>query len=189
MIEAIITAGGLGVGAGVNAYATFLVFGLLARFYPGLFQGDLAAFFASTPVLIVVAILYGVEFLADKFPALDHAWDAVHTIIRPLAGALVALASATPDMPKPVLAIAVVAGGGAALGSHTIKAMIRGASTVTTGGLANPVLSLIEDVFAVLQALMSVFLPWLFLGLVVIVGLPTLMLLLLRFFRRGEASF
>ncbi|HEU5163158.1 MAG TPA: DUF4126 domain-containing protein [Thermoanaerobaculia bacterium] len=163
MLGSVLTAVGLGVGAGVNAYATFLVFGLLARFYPAMFHGDAAAFFASTPVLIVVGVLYGIEFFADKFPVVDHAWDAIHTFVRPLAGAVVAFASASPELPPGIAILATVLGGGAALSSHAVKATVRAGSTATTGGAANPILSLVEDVFAVGQSLLAIFLPFVFL--------------------------
>ncbi len=162
-IGSILTAVGLGVGAGVNAYATFLVFGLLARFYPAMFPGEPAEFFASTPVLIVVGVMYAIEFVADKFPVIDHAWDAVHTFIRPLAGALVAFASASPEMPEGLAIVAAVLGGGAAFGSHAVKATVRAGSTATTAGAANPILSLVEDVFAIGQSLLAIFLPFVFL--------------------------
>ncbi|HVR42480.1 MAG TPA: DUF4126 domain-containing protein [Thermoanaerobaculia bacterium] len=172
MIETIgtlLTAVGLGVGAGVNAWATFLVFGLLSRLYPAMFSGTLAEFFSSTPVLVVVAVLYVIEFLADKFPLIDHAWDAVHTFIRPLAGALIGFAASSNEVPPELTVLASVLGGGAALGSHLTKSAIRATSTATTGGMANPAISIFEDVFAVLQALLAVFLPYLFLALAVIV--------------------
>jgi hypothetical protein len=163
-IGSVLTAVGLGVGAGVNAYATFLVFGLLSRLYPAMFKGDLAEFFASTPVLIVVGVMYGIEFFADKFPVIDHAWDAVHTFIRPLAGAVVAFASASPDMPQGIAIVAAVLGGGAALSSHAVKATVRAGSTATTGGAANPIISLVEDFFAIGQTLLAIFLPFVFLA-------------------------
>ena len=183
-LASLITSVGLGMGAGVNAYATFLVFGLLSRFYPLLFPGDLPAFFASTPVLIAMGVLYAIEFAADKFPGLDHVWDAVHTFIRPAAGALVAFASTTPEMPKGVAILAAILGGGAALGSHVTKSAVRATSTATTGGLANPVLSVGEDIFAVGQSLLAVFLPFVFLALMA-VFLLTLMWWFLRP-RRGR---
>ena len=86
MISSLLTSVGLGMGAGINAYATLLVFGLLARWQPMWFNDDLAHFFASTPVLIVVGVLYVIEFVADKIPTVDHVWDVIHTFIRPAAG-------------------------------------------------------------------------------------------------------
>ena len=87
MLTSLLTSAGLGLGAGINAYATLLVFGLLARWQPAMFHDDMARFFATTPVLVVVGILYLIEFLADKVPTVDHVWDVIHTLIRPAAGA------------------------------------------------------------------------------------------------------
>ena len=134
-----------------------------------MFPSEMANFFASTPVLIVVAVLYLVEFLADKVPAIDHAWDVIHTFVRPAAGALVGWAATSQDVPKGVVIIASILAGGAALTTHTAKATLRAASTATTGGIANPILSIIEDVFAFVNAIVAVFLPWIVLVVVVLV--------------------
>ena len=179
------TAVGLGLGAGVNAYATLLMFGLLARWKPLMFKSEMATFFASTPVLIVVAVLYVVEFLADKVPAIDHAWDVVHTFIRPAAGALVGWAATSQDVPKGVVIIASVLAGGAALTTHTAKATLRAASTATTAGIANPVLSLFEDLFAFVNAIIAVLLPWIVAVVVVIVTI--FFLQLSRRYRKRDA--
>ncbi|HUO84590.1 MAG TPA: DUF4126 domain-containing protein [Thermoanaerobaculia bacterium] len=167
----LITATGLGIGAGVNAYATFLVFGFLARFYPALFNGDLAEFFSSTPVLVIVGVLYAVEFVADKIPAVDHAWDVVHTFIRPVAGALIAFASANQEIPRGVVVFAMLIGGGTALGGHVLKAVTRGVSTATTAGSANPLLSVAEDLFVFVQTAIAILLPWIFIGLLLVAAL------------------
>jgi len=161
LVQSLLTSAGLGIGAGINAYATLLVFGGLSRWRPGMFHGELADFFSSTPVLITVAVLYAVEFLADKIPAIDHVWDAVHTFIRPVAGALVAFGAASHQVPKGALIVATIIGGGAALTSHAAKATVRAASTVTTAGTANPVISVVEDLFAFVNAAVAVFFPWL----------------------------
>jgi hypothetical protein len=169
MITSILTAAGLGLGSGINAYATLLVFGLLSRWQPTMFTGDLAQFFSSTPVLIGVGVLYAMEFVADKIPAVDHVWDALHTFIRPAAGALVAWASASDKMPQGALILASVIAGTAALGAHATKAGVRAASTLTTGGTANPVLSVLEDVFAVVNAVLAILLPWIVLFIALMV--------------------
>jgi hypothetical protein len=161
MISSLLTSAGLGLGAGINAYATLLVFGIVARWQPVIFHDDLARFFATTPVLIVVGILYLIEFVADKVPTVDHVWDIIHTLIRPIAGALVAWAAVSDKIPHGAVILAAVIAGGVALGSHATKATVRGASTLTTAGLGNPVLSVIEDAFAFVNALIAIFLPWL----------------------------
>ena len=108
MISSLLTSAGLGIGAGINAYATLLVFGLLARWQPSMFHDQLARFFASTPVLIVVAVLYLIEFVADKIPTVDHIWDLIHTVIRPIAGALVAFAAVSNQIPHGAVIIAIL---------------------------------------------------------------------------------
>lgn len=188
-LTALATSVGLGVGAGINAYATFLIYGLLARFFPEFAAGgELSSFFASTPVLIALAVLYTIEFFADKIPAVDHAWDAIHTFIRPLAGALIGLVSASPDAPDALVATAAILGGGAALGSHVAKASLRAASTVTTGGVGNPVLSMVEDVFVLIQSVIAVFLPYLVLGFLLLVALPGFFILLALMKRRADRA-
>lgn len=164
-----LTAVGLGLGAGVNAYATLLVFGLLSRWKPTLFEGELAQFFSSTPVLITVGVLYVIEFVADKIPTVDHVWDAVHTFVRPAAGALVGWAATANEMPQGLVILAAAIAGGAALTTHTAKASLRLASTATTAGTVNPVLSLLEDVFAFLNAILAILLPWLVLIVMILV--------------------
>ena len=178
-VSTLLTSLGLGVGAGVNAYATFLVVGLLGRFGPaGLIPNEYAGWMSSTPALIIFAVLYAVEFVADKFPAVDHAWDVLHTFVRPLAGVVVALAVANPEMPKGLLLVAGAVSGGAALTSHLAKSSLRVASTATTGGVANPVISVVEDFFAVITAALSIFLP-----IIVLFIVLTLLVFGMLFFR------
>jgi len=184
IISSLLTSAGLGIGAGINAYATLLVFGALARWRPGMFQGELADFFASTPVLIVVGVLYAIEFLADKVPTIDHVWDVIHTFIRPIAGALVAWGAASHQVPKGALIMAAVIGGGAALTSHAAKATVRAGSTMTTAGAANPVLSVIEDLFAFVNAAVAVFFPWLV--LLLIAAMALVMIAIMRRVRKPQ---
>ena len=108
MMSTLMTAVGLGLGAGVNAYATLLVFGLISRWRPGMFDGDLATFFSSTPVLIGLGVLYAIEFIADKVPAVDHVWDVIHTFVRPAAGALVGWAATSNQLPQGAVVLATV---------------------------------------------------------------------------------
>lgn len=177
-ISTLLTSLGLGVGAGVNAYATFLVVGLLGRFGPaGLLPSEYSSWLSSTPALIVFGILYSIEFVADKIPAIDHAWDVIHTFVRPLAGVVIALSAANPEMPTGLLVVAGALSGGAALTSHVAKSSLRVGSTATTGGAGNPILSVIEDIFAVVTAVLSIFLPVLVLLLLLFVVLPGALLL------------
>jgi hypothetical protein len=183
MIGSLLTAAGLGLGAGINAYATLLVFGFATRWWPDIFHDDLARFFATTPVLIVVAVLYLVEFAADKVPAVDHVWDVIHTLVRPVAGALIGWAAVSDRIPHGVVILASIIAGGAALSAHATKATIRAASTLTTAGLGNPVLSLMEDAFAFVNAIVVIVLPW-----VVIPLLLVMTLLFVTFYRRVRGA-
>src|SRR5258708_40174074 len=119
-----------------------LVCGLLARLCPMVFTGELAHFFASTPVLTIVAVLYIIEFVADKVPAVDHVWDVIHTLIRPAAGAGVALAAGSEaGVPHGAVIMAAVIAGTAALGPPGAKGTTRVARTPVTGGTRDPLLS------------------------------------------------
>lgn len=183
-MTSLLTSMGLGLGAGVNTYATLLVFGLLSRWRPTMFEGELAAFFSSTPVLITVGVLYAVEFLADKIPTVDHVWDAIHTFVRPAAGALVGWAASSNELPQGALILASAVAGGAALTTHAAKASLRVASTATTGGVGNPLLSVAEDVFAVGSALVAIILPWLVLAVAAVVAV--VFFALLRRYRKPQ---
>jgi hypothetical protein len=178
------TAAGLGAGAGINSYATLFVFGLVGRFYPALFPGDLASFFSTTPVLVVLGVLYLVEFVADKVPAIDHLWDMIHTLIRPAAGAFVAFAAAGQELPQAWVILATVIAGGSALTTHAGKASLRATSTATTGGVGNPFLSLIEDILAILGVIVAIFAP---LIILTVIGL-TLIVIAIFFGRRRFAA-
>lgn len=183
-MSTLLTAVGLGLGAGVNAYATLLVFGLLSRWRPTLFEGELAAFFSSTPVLVALGVLYAVEFVADKVPAVDHVWDAIHTFVRPAAGALIGWAATSNQLPQGAVVLATVVAGGAALSTHAAKASLRLASTTTTAGSVSPILSLVEDVFAIGTAFIAVLLPWLVAVIVVLMAVA--FFLLIRRFRKPQ---
>jgi hypothetical protein len=161
---------GLATGAGLNAYAVLLVYGGIAHLFPEEFPGAIAAFLAQPVTLAVLFALYLVEFFADKIPGLDHLWDGLHTVVRPLAGALLAVAVVAPSGE---ISMEILAGGGGAvmaLAAHVVKATARLTSTALTAGVANFSLSVAEDILAVLQAIVSVFLPLVALVLVVAVA-------------------
>src|SRR5689334_19177906 len=111
--------------SGINLYATVLTLGLLQRFGFADLPGDLKVL-AHTWVLLAAGFLYAVEFVADKIPWLDSAWDAVHTFIRIPAGAVLAAAAFWQFDPGVRIA-ATLAGGSVALGSHGSKTAVRAA--------------------------------------------------------------
>jgi len=138
-------AGVLGVSfaAGLNAYATVLALGVMQRLEIIHLPAGLEVLGSAT-VLIAASILYIVEFVADKVPLVDSAWDAIHTVIRPLAGAVLAYGVAG-NLGGELQAVAALIGGGIALTSHTAKASTRAAVNLSPEPFSNWALSLGED--------------------------------------------
>ena len=133
--------------SGVNLYATIAVIGICARF--GLFTvPDQFKAFDNPWVIGVALALYAVEFVADKVPWVDTAWDAVHTVIRPLGGALVAV-SALGDASPATQTVAALLGGSVAMTTHLTKAGTRAVVNTSPEPFTNWALSLAEDVFVV----------------------------------------
>ena len=124
---------------------------------------------ASWPVLIVAGVLLVVEIVADKIPAVDHVWDAVHTFIR-TPGAMVVVAVMMQGQDVTWQVIAVLVAGSVAFVAHAGKATARVASTKVTAATANAVVSAVEDVLVAAGAVLAAFYP-VVLGAVVLVAL------------------
>lgn len=140
---------GAGWCAGINLYATVAVLGLLHRFMESFTLPGEMAVLGNEYVIFVAGLLYCVEFVADKIPALDSAWDTIHTFIRIPAGAVLA-AMALGDVSLEMQVIAGLLGGSLAFGAHTTKATTRLAAHGTgTSPVASPVISTVEDVAVV----------------------------------------
>lgn len=138
---------GFSLAAGVNLYATVAILGLAARYHwvelPEQFK-----VFDNPWIIGVAATLYVVEFVADKVPWVDSIWDSVHTLIRPVGGALIAVASIGEASPLMTGVIALL-GGTVAAGSHATKAGTRVAANTTPEPFSNWFLSLAEDAFVI----------------------------------------
>ena len=137
----------IGFAAGLNLYATVAVLGLLAHFGllplpPGLQLLD------SWLVISVSVILFVIEFFADKIPAFDLVWNALHTFIRvPVAGLLAY--NATSQLSPEHQLLAALLGAGVALIAHGGKTAARAAVTPSPEPFSNMALSLGEDVLAI----------------------------------------
>jgi hypothetical protein len=137
----------IGFAAGLNLYATVAVLGLLARFGhlplpPGL------QVLESWPVIAASAGLFAVEFFADKIPAFDLVWNALHTFIRiPVAGLLAYQATSQLSPDRQLLA--TLLGAAVALAAHGGKMAARAAVTPSPEPLSNITLSLGEDALAI----------------------------------------
>jgi hypothetical protein len=135
---------GVSFAAGLNAYATILALGVLERI--GWIHLPTGLHVVSTtPVILIAAFLFLVEFVADKIPFIDSIWDGIHTVIRPLAGALLAYGVVAHVDPQWQLVAALV-GGGVALTSHSAKASTRAAVNLSPEPFSNWFLSIAEDV-------------------------------------------
>ena len=137
----------LAFAAGLNVYATIAVIGLSGRFALVSLPESLRVF--ENPWVIGVALaMFTIEFIADKVPWFDSVWDAVHTLIRPLGGAFIAMTAIGVASPA-TTTIAALIGGSTALTAHLTKAGARAAANTSPEPFSNWLLSLGEDVVAV----------------------------------------
>jgi hypothetical protein len=152
-VETLSLAFGAGFSSGLNLYATVATLGLLQRY--GIIHLPSSLEVLGHPwVLGLAAVLYLLEFFADKVPYVDTIWDAVHTFIRPPAAALLAYAAAAAAPPEWRWGAALLAGG-VALTAHGTKASARAAVNTSPEPFSNWALSFGEDLLAVWLAWMA----------------------------------
>jgi hypothetical protein len=183
----ILSAFGLSASAGLNAYIPLLIVGVIAHYTDWVKLNPPFDALANSWVLIVVSVLLIIEMLADKFPAVNHVNDAIQTVIRPAAGAIVFAASANviTNM-SPV--VAIICGLLVAGSVHTVKAVaVRPAVTLTTGGTANVLVSVVEDAVATVISFLSVVLPVLAVVFVVLLIILIVWWLIKRSQRKRQA--
>jgi Domain of unknown function (DUF4126) len=133
--------------SGINLYATVAVLGLCSRFHIVALPDQFKAF--EHPLIIAVALtMYVVEFVADKVPWFDSLWDTVHTVVRPIGGALVAV-TALGDASAGAQAVAALLGGSVAMTTHLGKAGTRAVANTSPEPFSNWALSLGEDAIAI----------------------------------------
>lgn len=138
---------GFSFAAGVNLYATVAILGLASRYgwvsLPPQFQA-----FNSDIVIGVAVVMYLIEFFADKIPYVDSLWDVIHTAVRPIGGALIAVTTLGDASPT-VEALIAILGGTVAAGSHLTKTSTRAAANASPEPFSNWILSIGEDIFVV----------------------------------------
>ena len=170
---------GLAASTGLRAWLPLLATSLLARF-DVVTLGDSFAFLSSTPAIVLFAVATVLEIAADKIPVLDHGLDVVSTVIRPIAAAVLAGAVMFQiHDPLWALVLGLIVGAPTALVPHAVKSGVRVASTATTGGLTNPVVSVAEDTASIVMVVLAVVVPIVAAGLVIV-----FCLLALRWWRR-----
>jgi hypothetical protein len=130
-----------GWASGINAYAVVLLLGVFGA--TGL-SDDVPESLQRPEILVTAGVLFLCEAVADKIPYVDSVWDAVHTVIRPVAGAVVGALLAGQSGSLPDLAAGAI-GGSTALASHTVKAGTRMAINTSPEPFSNLVMSTAED--------------------------------------------
>ncbi|CAM4035442.1 DUF4126 domain-containing protein [Nocardia ninae] len=156
--------------SGVNAYAVVLLLGLFGR--TGLTDSVPEAL-QRTDVLIAAAVLFAIEAVADKIPYFDSFWDALHTVVRPASGAVVAALLAGQDGSLSELAAGAV-GGVTALASHLVKAGTRMAINTSPEPASNIVTSTAEDISVAGIITLAIFHPLpaaIIAGILLLIGL------------------
>jgi len=149
---------GFSAPAGLNAYLTLLLVGLAGRFGVVELTGAWGERLTNPYIIGGLALLTVYEVVVDKVPGLDHINDIVGTVVRPLSGALLMLATPNPLTEDSPIA-AVVVGGGIAGALHTLKMLLRPLVTVTTAGFGNPVVSTLEDTAAATTVIAAIIAP------------------------------
>jgi hypothetical protein len=172
-----------GWGSGINAYAVVVIMGVLGR-YAGL--DAVPESIQSTNVLLIAGAMYMVEFVTDKIPYVDSAWDMISTAIRPTVGAMLGYLIAG-DVATLDQAWYAAVGGGTALGSHLVKTGLRLAVNASPEPVTNATVSLGEDITVSGVVLLALYHPWLALGIAATffaIGV-VLVILLFGLVRRG----
>lgn len=184
-ITNLLSAFGLSTAAGLNAYLPLLTVGLLARYTELIHLNRPFDALENPVVLLVIAVLALLDFIGDKIPAVDHVLHAVGLVVAPIAGAILFMATSSgAGSVSPILAAicgVIVAGA-----THSARATARPLATATTAGVANPVISFIEDVSSLVLSVLAIIVPVLAFLLVLLFAF--LMVLLIRRLLRRRPS-
>lgn len=176
---------GSGWASGINLYLVTLLLGFAHRFG----WGDVPEVFGRTDLMVVAGILFAVEFVADKIPYVDNAWDAINTVVRPLGAAAIGAVIAG-DASSIVTAVGAVVAGALALNAHAAKASTRVAVNASPEPVSNVFLSLFEDISVAGLMMLALAYPALTVVVVavLVVAAAALTLWLFRFLRRASRA-
>lgn len=175
---------GLSASTGLNTFLPLLLLSASARFnIAGITLGEKFEWLTTDAAMIALIVACVLELVGDKIPAVDHFLDTAGTFVRPVAGAVASASVLTGVDPMVAAVVGIIVGAPTSLGMHTLKAGTRVASSATTFGCANPVLSLVEDVMSFALSILAIFLP-----LFVPFALAALVWLLWRVMKRARAG-
>ena len=157
---------GFSFAAGINLYATVAILGLASRYNWVALPPQYQAF--DNDFIIATALsLYVIEFVADKIPWFDSIWDTVHTAIRPLGGAVIAVTTLGDASPTTEVLVGLL-GGTLAAGTHFTKSGTRAVANTSPEPFSNWLLSLGEDAFVIGLGVVALKYPLVAAGVVVV---------------------
>lgn len=183
MINGFLSGFGLALPAGLNAYIPLLILALADRFSHLVDLESPYNKISTNWGIALIMLLLLIELIVDKIPLVDHINDIAQTVIRPAAGAFLMMAetqSAAGHI-NPIVAFVIGLLGAGAV--HGLKATARPVVTVSSGGLANPFVSMIEDAAATVTSIAAIVLPFLIVILIPLFGY--LLWILYQRIRRG----
>jgi hypothetical protein len=164
---------GFSFAAGINLYATVAILGLASR-YGWVTLPEQYRVFDNDVIIVTALVLYAVEFVADKIPWVDSVWDGLHTFIRPVGGAVIAI-STLGDASPAVETLVGLLGGTLAAGTHFTKAGTRAVANTSPEPFSNWILSISEDVFVVSLGFIALKYP-VIAAVIVIVGVVLMLM-------------
>ncbi|MGW6377656.1 DUF4126 domain-containing protein [Rhodococcus sp. NPDC055112] len=168
---------GLAAATGLRTFLPLLMLSAAAHFELfGISLGESFAWVGSTGALVALAVATAVELVADLIPLVDNALGVFGTFTRPIAAAIAAGAVFTDLGPTGAVIAGIIVGAPTALAFSAAQTGTRAASTAGTAGLANPVISVVEDVLSFVMVLVAFVLPLL---------IPVLLAVLLWFAWKG----
>jgi len=151
---------GLASATGLRTFLPLLMLALAARFEMfGVRLIDQMDWLVAWPAIAALATATVAEFAGDKVPAIDHALNAVGYVTRPVAGAVAAGSVFWGVDPAAAAIAGIIVGAPAALAFNAAQTGVRVGSTATTGGLGNPVVSLVEDFLAFMTVFIAFVAP------------------------------
>ncbi|MEV0109503.1 DUF4126 domain-containing protein [Nocardia sp. NPDC050799] len=151
---------GLAAACGFRAFLPLLMLSAAAHFgVLGLDLNESFAWIGSTGALLALSVAAAAEILADLIPFVDNALSLIGNISGPIAGAIAAGSVFEAADPATAAIAGIIVGAPTALTFSATQTGVRAAGTATTGGIANPVISVVEDVLAFVLVALAIVLP------------------------------
>jgi hypothetical protein len=158
LLASLLSGIGGAASAGLNAYLPILILAMADRFTDTIDLKSPYDIISSPWGIIILLLLLPIELIADKIPGVDHASDLLHSAIRPAAAAFIMMAL-TDEREHVNAVVALIVGLVVGVVVHGIKATTRPAITLATGGVGNPLISMVEDAAVVITIIVAIFIP------------------------------